>query len=97
MADTCTHLDQIRISSVNQPGCQKCLASGGTWVHLRMCVECGQVGCCDNSPNQHATRHFHATGHPIMRSYEPDEDWWFCYVDELSFEIEDVEPARAGG
>jgi Zn-finger in ubiquitin-hydrolases and other protein len=82
MADECTHLDQIRISSVNQPGCQDCLASGGTWVELRLCVECGRVGCCDNSPNRHATGHFH---------------WWFCYVDELSFEIEGAEPARAAG
>jgi uncharacterized UBP type Zn finger protein len=97
MADTCTHLDQIRVLSVNQPGCQECLASGGTWMHLRLCVECGQVGCCDNSPNQHATRHFQATGHPIMRSYEPGEDWWWCYVDELAFELKDVEPARASG
>jgi hypothetical protein len=55
------------------------------------------VGCCDNSPNQHATRHFQATGHPIIRSYEPGEDWWWCYVDELTFEIEGVEPARASG
>jgi hypothetical protein len=55
------------------------------------------VGCCDNSPNRHATRHFQATGHPIIRSYEPDEDWWFCYVDELTFEVEGAEPARAAG
>jgi uncharacterized UBP type Zn finger protein len=97
MADTCTHLDRIRISSVNQPGCQECLASGGTWVELRLCVECGQVGCCDNSPNRHATKHFQATGHPIIRAYEPDEGWWWCYVDELAFEVEDAGPARAGG
>ena len=97
MADECSHLDQIRILSVNQPGCQECLAIGGTWVHLRLCVECGRVGCCDNSPGQHATRHFQATGHPIIRSYEPDEGWWFCYVDELTFELEDAWPARAGG
>jgi uncharacterized UBP type Zn finger protein len=97
MADECTHLDQIRISSSNQPGCQECLAIGGTWVHLRLCVECGQVGCCDNSPNRHATRHYQATGHPIIRSYEPGEDWWWCYADELTFELEGAEPARAGG
>jgi uncharacterized UBP type Zn finger protein len=66
-------------------------------VELRLCVECGRVGCCDNSPNQHATRHFEATGHPIIRSYEPDEGWWWCYLDQLSFELEDAGPARAGG
>jgi hypothetical protein len=60
-------------------------------------VECGRVGCCDNSPNRHATKHFHATGHPIIRSYEPGENWWWCYVDELAFELEDTGPARAGG
>ena len=97
MADECTHLDQIRISSVNQPGCQECLATGGTWVQLRLCVACGRVGCCDNSPGRHATRHHQETGHPIIRSYEPGEDWWWCYVDELTFELEGAEPARAGG
>ena len=97
MADQCSHLDKIRISSVNQPGCRECLAVGGTWVHLRLCVECGQVGCCDNSPARHATRHFEATGHPIIRNYEPDEDWWFCYLDDLTFELTDAGPARAGG
>ena len=70
MADDCTHLDQIRIKSANQPGCQDCLATGGTWVELRLCVECGRVGCCDNSPNRHATKHFQATGHPIIRAYD---------------------------
>jgi uncharacterized UBP type Zn finger protein len=97
MADTCTHLDQIKVISSGEPGCRECLAAGDTWVHLRLCVSCGQVGCCDNSRNQHATRHFQATGHPLIRSYEPGEDWWWCYVDELDFEIKDVEPARAGG
>ena len=66
-------------------------------LDLRLCMICGQVGCCDGSKNKHATRHFHATGHPIIRSYEPGEDWWFCYVDELGFEIEGAEPARATG
>ena len=97
MADECTHLDQIRVESTNQPGCQDCLASGGTWVELRLCVECGRVGCCDNSPNRHATKHFQASGHPIIRSYEPGEDWWWCYVDELTFALEDAGPARANG
>ena len=97
MADQCTHLDQIRVTSASQPGCQECLADGGRWVHLRLCARCGHVGCCDNSPGRHATRHFQATRHPVMRSYEPGEDWWWCYLDGLAFELEDAEPARAGG
>ena len=97
MADVCTHLDQIRVTSASAVGCQDCLAVGDTWVELRLCVGCGRVGCCDNSKNQHATRHFQASGHPLMRSYEPGEDWWWCYLDELAFEVEGAGPARAGG
>ena len=96
MADNCSHLDQIRVTSSDAPGCQECLASGSSWVHLRLCVECGHVGCCDNSPNRHATGHHQASGHPIIRSYEPGEAWWWCYVDELGFELEGAGPARAG-
>jgi uncharacterized UBP type Zn finger protein len=95
MADTCTHLDQIQVTSSTAAGCQECLASGDTWVHLRLCTVCGHVGCCDQSRNQHASRHFRGGGHPVMRSYEPGEDWWWCYVDELAFELEDAGPARA--
>jgi uncharacterized UBP type Zn finger protein len=62
-------------------GCQECLAAGTRWVHLRLCLECGHVGCCDDSPRRHATAHFHATRHPVIRSYEPGEDWLFCYRD----------------
>ena len=65
---------------------EECLATGGRWVHLRLCQECGHVGCCDNSPGRHATKHFHASQHAIMRSFEPGEDWSWCYVDELFFE-----------
>jgi uncharacterized UBP type Zn finger protein len=97
MADTCSHLDQIRVTSVSAAGCEDCLAVGDTWVHLRLCVSCGRVGCCDDSKNQHATRHYHASGHPLIRSYEPGEDWWWCYLDELAFEVEGAPPARAGG
>lgn len=60
-------------------GCEECLKSGSDWVHLRLCLECGHVGCCDNSPNKHATKHFHATKHPVIRSYEPGEEWAWCY------------------
>ena len=63
-------------------GCEECLALGQPWVHLRLCLECGHVGCCDSSPNRHATRHFQGTKHPIVKSFEPGEDWAWCYVDE---------------
>jgi len=62
-------------------GCEECLAQGDRWVHLRLCMTCGHVGCCDDSPNRHATRHFHATKHPVIKSFEPGEDWAWCYVD----------------
>ena len=97
MSRSCTHRDTIQTVQPSARGCEECLKTGSWWVHLRICRGCGHVGCCDNSPNRHATAHFHATGHPIIRSYEPDEAWWFCYVDELSFEIEGAEPARAAG
>ncbi|HTT71981.1 MAG TPA: UBP-type zinc finger domain-containing protein [Anaeromyxobacteraceae bacterium] len=63
-------------------GCQECLEQGEGWVHLRLCMSCGHVGCCDSSPHKHATRHFHATRHPVMKSFEPGEDWAWCYLDE---------------
>jgi uncharacterized UBP type Zn finger protein len=85
----CTHLDQVKILEppTSVPGCPQCLARGDSWVHLRMCQTCGQIGCCDNSPNRHATRHYHATGHPILRSIEPGEEWSWCYEDELLFRL----------
>lgn len=84
MAETqCTHRDQIKDVQPRTTGCEECLKIGDEWVHLRMCMTCGKVGCCDNSKNQHATKHFHETGHPIIRSYQPDEDWMWCYVDEM--------------
>jgi ubiquitin-hydrolase Zn-finger-containing protein len=93
-ADTCTHLDQVCDVSPNTPaGCEECLATGMRWVHLRLCVSCGHVGCCDQSPGRHTTAHAHATGHPLVRSYEPGEDWWWCYPDELFFEVEGAPPA----
>jgi uncharacterized UBP type Zn finger protein len=84
---TCTHLDQIEVADTPAEiaGCEECLATGGRWVHLRMCQTCGHIGCCDNSPNRHATGHHRETGHPIIRSAEPGEDWSWCYVDELMF------------
>jgi uncharacterized UBP type Zn finger protein len=89
MADTCTHLDLIEVTQLPAEiaGCEECLAMGGRWVHLRMCETCGHIGCCDDSPNRHATAHFHATEHPIMRSAEPGEDWSWCFVDQVAFRV----------
>ena len=64
-------------------GCAECLESGTSWLHLRLCLECGHVGCCDSSPMRHATAHFHGTGHPVIRSFEPGENWRWCYVHEV--------------
>jgi len=87
MADACLHLEAVRDVAPRTPqGCEECLKSGSRWVHLRLCLECGHVGCCDSSPNKHATKHFHATGHPVIRSFEPGEDWGWCYVDEVFLE-----------
>jgi len=79
----CSHLDQIKDVAPRTRGCEECLAIGAQWVHLRMCLTCGHVGCCDSSPNRHATAHFHGTGHPIVRSVEPGESWRWCYVDDV--------------
>ena len=87
MEATCTHLDQIKNVKPNTPnGCEECLKSGDTWVHLRLCMTCGHVGCCDQSKNKHATKHYHRSEHPIVRSFEPGEDWMYCYVDDLFME-----------
>ena len=80
---TCTHLSEIRDVTPSADGCEDCLKIGDTWVHLRLCMECGHVGCCDSSPEKHADRHYDETGHPVMRSFEPGEAWRWCYVDEL--------------
>ena len=80
----CTHLDQVRDVDPSTPGgCEDCLKIGARWVHLRMCLSCGHVGCCDSSPNRHATAHFEATRHPLVRSAQPGEDWGWCYEDEV--------------
>jgi uncharacterized UBP type Zn finger protein len=81
--EQCSHTDQIRDVEASAQGCEDCMGMGETWVHLRKCLICGYVGCCDQSPNRHATEHFHATEHPIIRSFEPGEDWRWCYVDEV--------------
>jgi monovalent cation:H+ antiporter-2, CPA2 family len=81
---TCDHVTQIRAVHPSARGCEECLKSGDTWVHLRLCMTCGHVGCCDSSKNKHASKHFHATGHPIMRSLERGEQWGWCYADEVA-------------
>ena len=68
-------------------GCEECFAHGGRWVHLRVCLLCGHVGCCDSSPGKHATAHFHATGHRVIRSFEPGEDWGWCYEHEIAIAV----------
>ncbi len=84
----CRHLDQIRNPKPRAMGCEECLAMGDTWVHLRLCESCGHVGCCDSSKNKHATKHAHATGHPIVKSLERGESWLYCYVDDVMFEVD---------
>ena len=94
MASQCTHLDQIVTVTPASTGCEDCLAIGRhDWVHLRVCQSCGHVGCCDNSPLRHATAHFRTGGHPIIRSYEPGEEWYYCYSDDFAFELDDAPPA----
>ena len=83
MASTCIHVKEIRDVQPSAEGCEACLKIGSTSVHLRLCLICGHVGCCDSSPNRHATKHFHKTKDPIIRSFEPGENWRWCYVDEM--------------
>lgn len=81
---SCGHLNQIRDVQPSTPeGCTDCLRTGDWWVHLRECLSCGHVGCCDSSPNKHASAHFRAEGHPLIRSFEPGEDWRWCFVDQV--------------
>jgi uncharacterized UBP type Zn finger protein len=83
MTAGCTHLDEIRVTDTRTNFCEDCARTGAAWVHLRMCLICGHVGCCDSSPNRHASRHFGVTGHPLVRSIEVGERWIWCYVDEV--------------
>ena len=79
----CSHLDQIKQVTPHTQGCEECLKIGSRWVHLRLCLTCGKVSCCDSSPNRHATKHAMTDHHPIVRSFEPGENWRWCYVDEM--------------
>jgi hypothetical protein len=85
----CSHLDQIEMTALPRDieGCEECLKIGSGWVHLRMCMTCAKIGCCDSSPNKHATAHAGESGHPIIRSAEPGEDWSWCYVDNVAFTL----------
>ncbi len=84
---TCSHLNQIKEVEPKTPeGCEECLKIGDEWVHLRLCLSCGHVGCCDSSKNKHATKHFHQTNHPIIESFQPHENWKYCYIDEVMWE-----------
>jgi len=99
MTYDCEHLELSanRLDGVlpSSKGCKECLESGGEWVHLRLCLTCGHVGCCDNSPNRHATAHYHASGHPVIRSFEPEENWGYCYPHDLFVEHLPARPHEA--
>jgi uncharacterized UBP type Zn finger protein len=89
---SCAHLNHVQVTELPESveGCEECLASGGQWLHLRICLECGKVGCCDSSPNRHASAHAQSAGHPIIRSLQPGEDWSWCYEDDIALVIPDV-------
>jgi uncharacterized UBP type Zn finger protein len=84
--ERCEHVSEIHDVTPSAEGCEDCLKIGGTWVHLRLCMSCGHVGCCDNSPNRHATKHYNSVKHSIIRSFEPGEVWGYCYPDDLFYE-----------
>jgi uncharacterized UBP type Zn finger protein len=83
MPQECSHLEQIKVRETTTRVCEECVKMGDQWVHLRMCLICGHVGCCDSSKNKHATKHFHHTKHPLIRSIEPGETWVWCYIDKI--------------
>ena len=88
MIARCRHLDFVRTDQPFSPGCEECLKLGDSWVHLRLCRTCGHVGCCDDSKNRHATKHFQAARHPVITSLEPGEDWSWCYLDQTVLQLE---------
>jgi len=96
MSQECSHEDTIRDVTPSACGCEECLKIGSAWVHLRLCRTCGHVGCCDSSPNRHATKHFHATAHPIVEGYDPPEGWGWCYVDEVYLDLSDRKTPQLG-
>ena len=89
MAEICGHLDRIEaVTPSSTKGCSQCMAEGARWMHLRLCLTCGEVGCCDSSPNRHASKHAKEHGHPIVLSFEPGEDWCWCFEDEVAFAVD---------
>ncbi|MES2392029.1 MAG: UBP-type zinc finger domain-containing protein [Acidobacteriota bacterium] len=88
----CHHFEGLKpvpsAAASYKKGCPECIAMGDTWVHLRECLVCGHVGCCDSSKNKHATKHFHTSKHAVMRSVEPGESWGYCYVDDVMVELD---------
>jgi uncharacterized UBP type Zn finger protein len=87
MAKQCTHLNRVQVTSTDKYVCEDCIKTGDDWVHLRLCLSCGHVGCCDSSKNKHATKHFRSSEHPLVRSIEPGEDWAWCYLDQTMLEV----------
>ncbi|EHK87500.1 hypothetical protein SZMC14600_10328 [Saccharomonospora azurea SZMC 14600] len=94
MDGPCEHVELVSSVEPSADGCEDCLRTGDQWVHLRICMSCGHVGCCDSSPNRHATVHWHSRPeHPIVRSFEPGENWWWCFPDARLFEVASAAPA----
>jgi hypothetical protein len=92
MSQICPHTPLPPHPAPSARGCEECLATGGRWVHLRLCLGCGHIGCCDSSPGRHATKHFLASAHPVIQSFEPGETWGWCYVDQR--QLGPFEPVR---
>jgi hypothetical protein len=92
MSGGCAHTGGLTPVAPSARGCEECLKSGSSWVHLRLCRTCGHVGCCDDSPNRHASAHFRASGHPVIEGYDPPEGWGWCYVDDRFVELPDRTP-----
>src|SRR3954453_23845090 len=92
MPAQCTHLNSVQTDQPRTQGCEECLRTGDRWVHLRLCRTCGHVGCCDSSPNTHATKHYHKTKHPIIEGYDPPEGWGYCYIDDAMIELDHATP-----
>jgi hypothetical protein len=94
MTDVCTHFAGLPAVKPSAGGCEDCLREGSRWLHLRMCMHCGHVGCCDSSPKRHARAHWNRlNAHTVIRSFEPDENWWWCFTDDLLFDVPGSTPA----
>lgn len=94
MGYPCAHFQEAREVTPGTNGCEECLQLGESWVHLRLCTACGHVGCCDNSKNKHATKHYRTTRHPVIKSFEPGEDWGWCYADQAFVDVLEVNAGK---